>query len=124
MPYARDVLQELSGRYPLHLITNGFHHVQIRKLRNTDLGHYFGQVITADKAGALKPSRQIFEHALNSVNAAPGDAIYIGDHLEADMLGAKNAGMDQVYFNPGNQHHHAKLTYEVRCLSELIALFP
>lgn len=124
MPYARKVLETLSARYPLHLITNGFHHVQIRKLNNTNLGQFFSTVITADIAGALKPSKKIFDHALKGVNTSAADTVYIGDHLEADIAGARNAGMDQVYYNPGAKPHHWTLTHEIKCLSELPRLFP
>ena len=44
----------------------------------------------------------------------------IGDDLNADILGAKNFGMDQVFFNPlKNEHSDSEITYEINCLSEL-----
>jgi len=38
---ARELLDYLTGKYDLHLITNGFAEVQRRKLKNADLGKYF-----------------------------------------------------------------------------------
>jgi putative hydrolase of the HAD superfamily len=43
----------------------------------------------------------------------------IGDNLEADIIGAQNAGIDQVFFNPEKRPHPLKVTFEISCLSEL-----
>jgi len=120
---AREVLEALRPAYRLHIITNGFEEVQFRKLRNTGLLPYFDKIITSERAGALKPSPRIFEFALERASAGRAESIYIGDNLEADMLGARNAGMDQVYFNPEARPHGEKVTYEIRSLSELIPIF-
>jgi putative hydrolase of the HAD superfamily len=45
----------------------------------------------------------------------------IGDNYECDIEGARNAGIDQVYFNPerNKARKKPKPTYEIGCLSEL-----
>ena len=43
----------------------------------------------------------------------------IGDALEIDVVGAQEAGWDQVYYNPARLEHTKKPTFEVACLSEL-----
>lgn len=120
---ATEVLEALRPAYQLHIITNGFEEVQFRKLRNTGLLPYFDKIVTSERAGALKPSPRIFEFALESASASCSESVYIGDNLEADMLGARNAGLDQVYFNPEARPHGEKLTYEVQSLSGLISIF-
>ena len=48
------------------------------------------------------------------------NSLMIGDDLNADILGAKNFGMDQVFFNPLKcEHSDSEITYEINCLSEL-----
>ncbi len=120
---AAEVLETLSPAYRLHIITNGFEEVQYRKLKNTGLLGYFDKIITSERAGALKPSPAIFEFALKRASAGRSESVYIGDNLEADMLGARNAGLDQVYFNPEARPHEEKLTFEIRSLSELLPIF-
>jgi len=39
--------------------------------------------------------------------------------MEADIIGARNFGIDQVYFNPGKTEHHEKVTYEITDLMGL-----
>jgi putative hydrolase of the HAD superfamily len=50
------------------------------------------------------------------------ESIMIGDNLVADILGAKNVGIDQVYFNPEKNKHQEKVSYEISSLDELSPL--
>jgi len=43
----------------------------------------------------------------------------IGDDLEVDVLGARNVGLDQIFFNPEQIKHNEKVTYEILSLKEL-----
>ncbi|MCH5715915.1 HAD hydrolase-like protein [Niabella hibiscisoli] len=47
----------------------------------------------------------------------------LGDDLEADILGAHKAGMDQVFINHIDAVHDFKPTYMVRSLKELETIF-
>ncbi|QMU27172.1 YjjG family noncanonical pyrimidine nucleotidase [Adhaeribacter radiodurans] len=119
-PYTYQVLNYLQKKYTLHIITNGFKDVQKIKMASSDLHGYFTEVITSECINCSKPDRKIFEHALNRANVKAVDSLMIGDSLEADILGAKNAGIDQIYFNPAKKRHYQKVTYEISCLSELM----
>ena len=121
-PYAIQALTYLSKKYSLHIITNGFEEVQHIKLANSGIKDYFLNVITSDLARSKKPSKKIFHHSLYRAKAKTRESIMIGDHLEIDVLGAKNAGLDQVYYNPGNLKHNSDITYEINCLSELMEI--
>jgi putative hydrolase of the HAD superfamily len=44
----------------------------------------------------------------------------IGDDLEIDILGAKNFGMDQVFYNADGVKHNEELTFEINTLQELM----
>lgn len=121
-PYAIETLTYLSKKYSLHIITNGFEEVQHIKLKNSGIKDYFLNVITSESAGSKKPGKKIFHHSLYKAKAKSKESIMIGDHLEIDVLGAKNAGLDQVYFNPLNLQHQFDITYEINCLSELMKI--
>lgn len=121
-PFTYETLQYLHGKYVLHILTNGFKDVQHVKLSSANLQGFFKEIITSECSGYKKPDRQIFEYALTRTNVKAEDCLMIGDNLEADILGAKNAGIDQVYFNPAKKRHFQKVTYEICCLSELMKL--
>lgn len=120
LPYAIEILEYLSPKYMLHIITNGFEEVQGIKLENSRLKSYFGHVITSEKAGCKKPDSRIFSYSMSLTGALPGTSIMIGDSLETDIIGARSAGMDQVYFNPAKASHTEKVTYEIAHLEELL----
>lgn len=119
-PDTVEVLDYLKAKgYPLHLITNGFEETQHLKLRHSGIGGYFTCIVTSESAGCLKPQREIFEHALNRSRCAANEAIMIGDTLEVDIEGARNAGIDQVYFNPAKPPKGIRPTYTIQRLSAL-----
>lgn len=118
-PYVHETLDYLSEKYQLHIITNGFNEVQFTKLKNSNLDKYFKHVITSEDAGAQKPSSVIFEHALKLSQADRNESLMIGDDLEVDVLGAKNVGLDQIFFNPDRIVHREKVTYEILSLKQL-----
>lgn len=118
-PYTHETLAYLKSKYVLHIITNGFQDVQAIKLRSCNLGQYFSEVITSETVGCTKPDKRIFQHALACTGVKAEACLMIGDSLEADILGAKNMGIDQVFFNPERKKHAQHVTYEISCLSEL-----
>ena len=119
-PYTYEVLDYLRDKgYRLHLITNGFRDIQYLKLDASQLTEYFEEIVTSECCGHLKPDTRIFEHALERAGANAPESLMIGDNLECDVLGAYNAGLDQVYFNPAKRRHFNQITYEISCLSEL-----
>jgi putative hydrolase of the HAD superfamily len=118
-PFTHETLTYLINKYKLHIITNGFSEIQFIKLKNSDLDKYFTNVITSEEAGAQKPSPVIFEHALKIARAEINESLMIGDDLETDILGARNMGIDQVFFNTDNVQHSENITYEISSLKEL-----
>lgn len=118
-PFTFEVLDYLRPKYEMHLITNGFKDIQYIKLASSGLTEYFGEVVTSECSGFLKPDSRMFAHALQLTGASAETSLMIGDNLECDVLGAYNAGIDQVYFNVDRRRHFAETTFEISCLSEL-----
>lgn len=96
---ALQLLDYLKDKYRLHIITNGFNEVSIKKLAFSDIAKYFEVVITSEKAGAKKPDIKIFDFALDLANAKSSESLMIGDNLTADIQGATNAGMSVLHYN-------------------------
>ena len=96
---AIDVLEYLSKKYTLHIITNGFHEVQHLKLKKSGIYTYFKTVTTSEEVGLKKPNPIIFKKALLKASAHPESSLMIGDSFEADILGAKAIGMQTMYYN-------------------------
>jgi len=123
-PYTKEILEYLQDKgYILHLITNGFEKTQHNKLMYSGLSPFFKEVITSEGSGSLKPNKEIFEFALKISNANVGESIMIGDSIEVDIVGAKNAGIDQVYVNHLGIEPEIRPTYTVGSLKELERIF-
>ena len=119
-PHTEEVLQYLANKnYQLHLITNGFEKVQWRKLENANIGKYFSTVITSETACCLKPHKEIFEYAIGKAGCCYQEGLMLGDNLDADILGAMNAGMDTIFVNHIKEETTLKPTYIIHHLKEL-----
>lgn len=121
MPDAIEVLDYLKARYPLTIISNGFTEVQYKKLESSGIRHYFDYIVLSEQAKALKPDKKIFEYALKLNSAPSREAIMIGDSYEADIRGAQNAGIDQVFYPLDYRYgEDQKATFIIRGLKDLM----
>lgn len=119
VPHAKEILIYLHSFFQLHIISNGFYDVQLTKVKNSGISPYISKVFTSDRIGYSKPKAGIFEYAITSVNAKKSECIMVGDDILNDVQGAKNFGIDQVYFNPEKQVISIQPTHEIRDLLEL-----
>ena len=123
-PHTVEILRYLTDKgYHLHLITNGFEKVQLSKLENSGIDSYFKAVITSEVSNSLKPHKEIFDYAFRKTGADPAESIMLGDSIEADIQGAINAGIDQVYVNHLKREPPIRPTYTVYSLKELENIF-
>ncbi len=116
-----EILDYLKPKYQLHIISNGYSDMQMQKMRSSEIDHYFIEVITNEKANALKPEKAIFDYALNCANASFSGSLMIGDNYEADIKGAINANFDTVFYNPERKETIEKPTYDIFHLTEMKA---
>lgn len=127
-PHTTELLDHLTEKnYSLHLITNGFEKTQHSKLKNSGLDKYFKEVITSEASNSLKPHKEIFDYAFQKTNADPAACIMIGDAMDVDILGAMNAGIDQVHVNHLTKEpvsiNDRFPTYTVYSLKDLESIF-
>jgi len=118
-PDTVEVLQYLQSKYTLHLITNGFAEVQWIKLEHSGLRPFFEHIVISEEVGTQKPNKEIFEIAMQRANTVVDACIMIGDNFNTDILGAKNAGMDQIFFNPKKDRVRDTVTHVITELKEL-----
>lgn len=122
VPHALELLNYLSEKYTLTIVSNGFVEVQYRKMKSSGLEPFFKYVVLSEQARALKPDRQIFDYALKLNNATHSETIMIGDSLAADITGAINAGIDHIWFNPENKTADLPVMTSVNSLQTIMEL--
>lgn len=118
-PNTLETLQYLSEKYALYILTNGFTEVQYIKLENSGLAPYFRDVFISEKIGFPKPLPEAFNYILNNLGIDKSDALMIGDDMEVDIIGARNAGIDQVFFNPKKGKSRSIATFDITDLIQL-----
>jgi putative hydrolase of the HAD superfamily len=123
IPDTFEVLEYLKGKYQMHIITNGFDDIQDTKLNSSNLRGYFDKIFTSEAVGFKKPSKEMFEKAVELIGTEKKSCVMIGDNLETDIKGALNASLDVIFFNPDQIKHDLQLNYEIQSLLELKTIF-
>ena len=88
---ARPVLEALSERYPLMLVSNFYGNVD-SVLRADDLRRYFRGVIESAVVGVRKPDPAIFMLGVVALGLEPRQVLVVGDSLRKDILPARSIG--------------------------------
>lgn len=100
IPESIEILEYLFPKYKLHILTNGFSAIQVKKMHNAKVHQYFKTMTASDEFEIKKPDPKIFSEALERAGTTTQRSIMIGDNFEADILGAQNFGMKAIYYNP------------------------
>ena len=87
-------LERIYSRYTVIAVTNGNANLEAIGIR-----HLFHGVVTAIEAGAAKPSRRIFDLAIERTGVAAERILHVGDHPETDVHGARQAGLRSAWIN-------------------------
>lgn len=122
---AREVVTNLAKRFRLGAISNGIPDVQYQKLKTLGIDRFMHCVVLSEEFGIRKPDERIFHRALEEIKTDAGRSVYVGDSFTRDVIGAKNAGMMAVWFNPENDsapEHPVRPDYVIHRLAELPAI--
>ena len=74
-------------------------------LKKLDMIKYFGTLTFSNELKIRKPDPRIFFHTLSQLKSIPASSVHLGDELRVDVLGAKNAGMISIHFNPSQTRY-------------------
>ncbi|MGH3870287.1 MAG: HAD family hydrolase [Pseudonocardiaceae bacterium] len=98
-----DVLPCLKALRALGLrlaaITNAAGDYQRAKLGMLGLGTTFDAVLISGELGVAKPHRAIFRRACCALGVLPAQAVHVGDRLDTDAEGARDAGLHGVWLD-------------------------
>ena len=71
-------------------------------LKQVEIIDCFDITTFSDELRIRKPDPRIFQHTLTQLKSMPRKSLHVGDVVELDILGAKNAGMQSVHLNPNH----------------------
>jgi 2-haloacid dehalogenase len=122
-PGAAELLQALTGRYHLALVTNGLKEVQYPRLEHSTIRPFIDKIFISEEIGAAKPYAGFFEAVFKDIGNPPKDQVLIiGDSLTSDIQGGINYGIDTCWFNPAGRTTSLPVTYTIKTLGQLLEI--
>jgi putative hydrolase of the HAD superfamily len=94
-------------------------------LHSLELVSQFDFIAASARVGFEKPHPRIFRYALEQAGVKPAEAIHVGDHLDADVAGARKVGIGAVLIDRRERFGAADVPPGVpliRSLSELVPI--
>lgn len=98
-PDVAPLLTWLHTRYTLGIVTNGPAGTQRGEVQALEIEGYFKHILVSEEVGYAKPHPSIFQRALELAEVPPGEALFVGDTPETDILGAQGVGLKTVWLN-------------------------
>ena len=95
---ARDVLDSLSTRYRVGVVTNSPADAAAQKIDAAGVDEYAETVVFAGHDTPAKPATEPFDRALEALAVDPDRAVHVGDSPRSDVAGANAAGLRSVLF--------------------------
>ena len=121
-PETVETLIALKAR-GLHLgIISNFDSRLFGLLEGLSIAHFFDPVVISTQAGYAKPAVEIFAQALSYHNLHPSEALHVGDSLQADIAGAKVAGLTAVLVDRRGKDQGTDDYHRVKSLAELLTV--
>lgn len=110
LPHAsKQVLEYLSTKYTLALLTDGFLPAQPLKVAALGIEKYFQSIIYTEQLGRQfwKPSPAGFEKIMAQFNAKPHECVYIADNAAKDFIAPNKLGFATIQLTRKNRVHTA-----------------
>ena len=83
----------------LAAVTNASGVHQRRKIADLGLAPFFDHVAIAGELGVAKPDPVMFHTVCLGMGCAPAQAVHVGDKLDTDAIGARDAGLGAVWLD-------------------------
>ena len=93
---ARPVLEALSARYPMVLVSNFYGNVET-VLKDFGIDRYFKKIIESAVVGVRKPDPKIFTLGVEALGLKPEEVLVFGDSYSKDIIPAEKAGCQVMW---------------------------
>jgi putative hydrolase of the HAD superfamily len=98
IPGTYAMLDSLVGSYRIGLVSNFTHPPAVEHiLARVGLERFFDEILISGNLGIRKPHPGVFTELTRRFALAPAEIVFVGDDLQADIVGAQQAGMRTVW---------------------------
>jgi HAD superfamily hydrolase (TIGR01509 family) len=108
LPGTRATLDRIGQSFRIAVISNADGGIE-RVLSRCGIADCFESITDSGIVGVEKPRPEIFEAALRTMQASPGESLYVGDVYSVDYVGANNAGMEAVLLDVAGTYRDREL---------------
>lgn len=125
LPGALEMVQALAERYPLYIVTNGLHTAQTGRFEKSPVKPYISGLFISQDMNCQKPEKEFYDKVFTAIGITnPRRCIMVGDSLTSDIQGGINAGIDTIWYNPGQKPRDSKRlpTYEAHSMDEILKI--
>ena len=124
MDGAEALLDEISEKYDLYLMSNGTAAVQDRRIAASGIAKHFKGIFISERIGYNKPSREFFDRCFAKIpDLKKEESIIVGDSLSSDIQGGINASILTCHYNSRGEKKEGIIPdYTIKSLEELPAL--
>ncbi len=116
MDGALDFVKKVKEGIPcarIYIASNGATLNAKGRIASTGLDRYIDGIFISEDMGVTKPDAAFFDICLEQIGEPKASCIMVGDSLSSDMLGAKNASLDSVWFMPSGDTEKAMREYSI-----------
>lgn len=100
VPGAKEMLENLQAKgYRLFAASNSIGHLQRSRLEKAGILKYFEDTYISMDIGYDKPDIRFYQEALRRCGLQAKEVLMIGDSMTTDVIGARKAGMDALFFD-------------------------
>ncbi len=120
--HTKNALEKLHGKYKLGIVSNfAIPECVDELLKRNGLDEFFDVVVVSGAVNKRKPSPEIFQKALKKIGVSAENTVFVGDTVDADVIGAKAAGMKSIFIERRIQQdaEQACPNQTIKSLSEL-----
>ncbi|AKP67468.1 YjjG family noncanonical pyrimidine nucleotidase [Companilactobacillus ginsenosidimutans] len=125
MPNAWTMLENVSQKHHLFVVSNGSKQKQLTQLAGADINQFFDKIFLAEDIGYKKPDVQFFDAVQSDIQGATtSNMLVVGDSLTADIDGANRSNIDSVWYDTELDGNNSQInpTYTIANLNELESL--
>ena len=116
MEGALEFIRKVKETIPearIYIASNGATINAKGRIASTGLDKYIDNLFISEDMGVTKPDAEFFNICLEKIGEPRSTCIMIGDSISSDMLGAKNASLDSVWFMPSGDVDRLMKEYDI-----------
>lgn len=101
-PETEEVLEELSKKYKLVLVSNTDCFSAGNVVKKFGLERYFSRIFWSYEVGLIKTNPQMFKQVMEELEVTPEDVVMVGDSIDSDMVPAGKVGIKAILIDRKN----------------------